>query len=118
MNKILKASRIVIISSISLYSCTKMVAPPDLSCNALKTTYTKDIAPIIHTSCAISGCHDGMAYLGNYNSYDVLKVTIDSGSFQTRVVDLKLMPPISRPALSLEEMAKIKCWLADGAQNN
>ena len=65
-----------------------------------------------------SSCHNTTTYIGDYSTYAGVKAKVDDGTFKLRVLDLKVMPPATRPPLTEEDLAKIKCWLADGAPNN
>ena len=80
-------------------------------------TYTTDIRPIINASCAISGCHiPGGTGVGDFTSYEGVKLKVDQGSFRTRVLDQRNMPPGF--ALIGSDLQKIEIWLNDGALNN
>ncbi len=74
-------------------------------------TYAAHIAPLINTKCM--NCHNTTApILGDYSK---LKIIIDNGSFNNRVMVQKNMPP---SGLSISELSKIQKWLNAGALNN
>ena len=90
--------------------------PPINSCDTLNATYSGAVASIINGNCNISGCHDSGSAFGDYTNYEGVKEKIDNGTFKTRVMDQKDMPP-SNP-LPKADLDKLKCWLEAGAPNN
>jgi hypothetical protein len=80
-------------------------------------TYELDIAPIIQTSCAIAGCHvTGGTGAGVFEDYAGVKAKVDQGTFRSRVLDRRDMPPGF--ALGGADLQKIEQWLNEGAPNN
>ncbi len=74
-------------------------------------TYTAYMAPLISSKCM--SCHNVTApILGDYSK---LKTIINNGTFNTRVMVQKNMPP---SGLTSTELAKIQKWLDAGALNN
>jgi len=109
---------LVLIIVISLNTCTYTKLDPPL-CNPVNSSYSKSIAPLIQSHCAITGCHNGgPTSVGNYNNYLEIKARVDNGKFKIRVIDTKTMPPISQPPLTDDEYTKLKCWYDAGAQDN
>jgi hypothetical protein len=83
-----------------------------------KVTYSKDIDPIIKSSCAITGCHVPNGTGGDFTTYDGVKSDVESGAFKRRVVDgnPSFMPPGGK--LPDADLDKINCWLNAGGLNN
>jgi len=102
---------------IFLGSCTgkknEVAVAPD-PCRAI--SFAGDIQPIINTRCAIQGCHVAGFPQGNFTVYDSLKIKVDHGKFQLRVMETKSMPPLN--PLSTADLDKIQCWLEQGAPDN
>jgi uncharacterized membrane protein len=74
-------------------------------------TFTNFVAPLINNKCM--NCHNVTPpILGNYSK---LKLIVDNGKFNERVIVQKNMPP---SGLTNTELEKIKQWLAAGALNN
>ena len=89
---------------------------------ATTVSYKLDIDPIINQSCAtglgpFTGCHDNWIL-----TYDGLTNSINSGSFQSTVFDLKSMPKIPNDfdivPLTEDELTTIRCWIEQGYPDN
>ena len=114
------AIRLIVFSIpvILLASCTykKQEINP---CEGINSNYSQNIAPLIQIHCALSGCHNGdSTSVGNFKLYEELKTRVDNGQFETRVILSKSMPPFTRPPLSEEDFATLKCWFEGGAPND
>ncbi len=72
-------------------------------------TYSAYVKPLLDAKCGTS-CH------ASYMNYNGLKVVIDNGNFNNRVLVKKDMPPAG--ALGTTDLAKLKRWLDAGAPNN
>ena len=112
-----KIRRTVFFLFVTAISCTydKGVVP---LCDNVNSSYSQSIRPIMESKCAISGCHDGSSYTGNFNMYNEIKNWVDNGIFKVKVIDSKQMPPPTQPPLSDKEYQQIKCWVEKGALNN
>ncbi|MEP1097579.1 MAG: SprB repeat-containing protein [Cyclobacteriaceae bacterium] len=72
---------------------------------------SNDIMPIIQSNCSVTGCHDGSrspdlrTSAGIVTSSTRIKARTSAGT----------MPPAGRSNLSQEDIAKIACWVDDGA---
>jgi hypothetical protein len=75
-------------------------------------SWQHDILPIFETSCAISGCHDGITRL-DWRNYDNVKNYASSIKENTQN---KSMPFDS--TLPQEKIDLIACWVDDGAPKN
>lgn len=73
-----------------------------------------DIMPIINTNCAITGCHRD-AVSPRFTSNESI---VNAANRIRARTTARTMPPSGRPDLSNEEIAKIVCWVEDGAPNN
>lgn len=81
-------------------------------------SYSSDIAPIVAAKCNVSGCHNSGSSYGDFTSYTGLKAFASSGSLNTQVVTLKLMPKFPVLPLTSDQISKIDCWIQQGALNN
>ena len=88
----------------------------DLDCSGIRAQFSTEIQPILNTNCVKAGCHNAGSPNGDYSSYNGIKMKVDNGSVDKRVLKDKSMPPTG--ALSLDDRKKIKCWINSGAQNN
>lgn len=80
-------------------------------------SFSTDVQPIILTNCAISGCHvAGGVGPGEYQDYTGLKVAVDAGTFEQRVIVQRDMPPTG--ALPDCDLLLLEKWIAQGAPNN
>lgn len=86
-----------------------------VDCTTTPATFSGDVHPIITSKCAIPGCHDASASGGRlFQTY--LQISDAKDRINARAVVEKTMP--ASGALSTTEIAKIKCWIDAGAQNN
>lgn len=77
-------------------------------------TYENTVQFIIKNKCALSGCHQSAANIGDFTSYVELIPSIENTAFQTFVIDLQIMPPEGNVALTDDEITKLSCWLENG----
>ena len=86
-------------------------------CDLTAVSYAADIAPIIETRCATTGCHvAGGSGPGILETYANVKAMVDAGTFEDRVIVQQNMPP-STP-LDDCQIDQIEDWLAQGAPDN
>ena len=76
------------------------------------TSWTNDILPIIKTSCALNGCHDGKTRF-DYRVYENAKK--DMLFIKTKTQD-KTMP--FDGTIPQEQIDLIACWVDDGGPEN
>ena len=106
----------ILIFSLFLFSCSKSDEAVSNTC-ATTVTYTSGVGAIISKSCAIAGCHvTGGAGNGVLTTLAGVKTKVDNGSFKTRVLDKKDMPPAGSTQLSTAELELLQCWLTNGAK--
>jgi hypothetical protein len=82
-----------------------------INCSGTTYTYTNDVSQLMITYCATSGCHDA-SNAGNVNLTSFSRVVEQSGRINQRAVVERTMPPGKR--LTAEQIATIKCWVANG----
>ncbi|MEK6781453.1 MAG: hypothetical protein AABY93_07090 [Bacteroidota bacterium] len=79
-------------------------------------SFKDEIKTIIDTNCAVSGCHNGDNGVSrNWSVFETLKSNATSVKERTTA---KSMPPAGKTALTDEQIAKIACWVEDGAADN
>jgi hypothetical protein len=95
-----------------------------------KVSYGKYIAPLFLTKCANSGCHDDATRAGGISLISWVGATEpdivikgdskDSPLVWTidRIAGIPPMPPVGSAALTTNQIAGIKTWIDEGAQNN
>lgn len=83
----------------------------------LKTgvTYTANIASIINTNCAISGCHSGSTS-PNLSTFG--GVSGDASQVLRRASNRTMPPRSSGLTLTSAEIKLLECWVADGSPEN
>ena len=82
-------------------------------------SYSKVIAPLVSSSCSVTGCHDNGSLSGDYTKYDGLKESAIDGSLLNRVVTLKDMPMDgSGYTLTDAERGYFAAWIKQGFPNN
>ncbi|MEW6470158.1 MAG: hypothetical protein AB1458_14650 [Bacteroidota bacterium] len=115
--KRISAYIIILYGSVYL-GCTRDKGPL-IDCGPSPATFNNDILPIMITHCSsppFASCH---TWATDYGS---IKLYVDQGSFQQRVMVEKNMPPVnnadSAPPLTEAELSKLRCWLSQGAPNN
>lgn len=90
------------------------------NCDTISVSYTKEIAPIIHTNCKI--CHSGNPPLGNLsltNYNEVKRIALD-GSLVC-VINWKIgcvQMPKGGKKLDACSILKIEAWISQGLLNN
>ncbi len=101
-----------------------------IPCSADTIYFNRDIAPLLATNCAMSGCHDATTHAEGVNLSVYSKIMSTGGvkpgsptSSKLYTVTLKSnpqdrMPPSPSPALTTDQKTKLYKWIAQGAQNN
>ncbi len=105
-------------------SCTRdTVDPIDIECDpegTSQTRYLTNIQPIINTSCANVGCHDGTNMsdeVSDYRTYEGMLPELENGSIFTEVFELFTMPVPGTQAnnnFSIEDKELLQCWIENG----
>ena len=121
-----------IISSIILIvsSCVSNEAEPKLACDTQSATFSNGVEQIIMRHCSDQSngsCHfegdfgDGTFENSQGVLYPNIKAKVDDGSFESRVLESKSMPPSysdGATQLTAEELCILETWIKDGAPNN
>lgn len=101
---------------IALIHCSKnQSAPLTFDCSGVNAEYTRDIAPIIQQSCAISGCHDANSTNAGGPFTNFSQVKNRAQDIKGQVVN-RLMPQNS--SLDTNKIKLIACWVDSGAPSN
>lgn len=85
-------------------------------CPGITPAFNKDIRPILISSCAKSGCHDGVSMPLDFSVYDDIKHYLDDSAVYYSVVLNRTMP--EDEPLDSAQFLQIKCWLLSGHPNN
>ena len=101
--------------------------PTGRPCSPDSVYFVNEIQPMLISSCAMSGCHDAVSHKEGINltTYaGVLKIVkpgnANGSSLVKEIVrtDKDRMPPPPMPAMTADQIAKIKLWINQGALNN
>jgi hypothetical protein len=87
-------------------------AEPPFVCDN-EVSWQHEILPIMETSCALSGCHDGISRR-DWTDYDEVKRY--ATAIKQRTQDRSM--PFDGPMLSQDQINIIACWVDSGAPNN
>ncbi len=116
---------IFLISFIFFNGCKKDIGYPESktnsqntsTCDSSSVTYTNFVANVMSSNCTFSGCHNSGSSV-DLTTYALLKLKVDDGTFNNRVLVQKDMPPsYSSGPVSLDacSLAKLKKWINNGA---
>ncbi|HLF46893.1 MAG TPA: hypothetical protein VI548_10740 [Chitinophagaceae bacterium] len=128
MKKIfISAGLLLLLGGIGLTGCYKNVILPDAAFDpdgpAQAVSYKLDVAPILNTKCAISGCHISGAkkpFLATVLSYQELvnggfvNTTIPKESILYKAINGSMKEYIP----SASDRQKVYDWIRNGALNN
>lgn len=79
-------------------------------CDGSEPTYDNEIGAILTAECATGSCHP------SYSSYSGLQGIINSGQFESVVLEKQTMPRGGN--LSQSEINAIQCWVDNGYPEN
>lgn len=79
-------------------------------------TFSGNIAPLIASKCATSGCHDASSSNGPGPLINYASIFASRNSIQSSVNTNRM--PQGGPPLTDTEKARLKCWIDAGAPNN
>jgi hypothetical protein len=99
----------------SCYNDKEEILYPGATCDGVSTSFSVNVAPIIQTNCAVSGCHatgstNGPGPLTSYTQIKNAAVQIK------QAVVSRFMPQGS--SLTNAQIKTISCWVDAGAPNN
>lgn len=102
------------------WSCSKDTT--SATCDTASMSYANNIAPIMSSSCATSGCHTTSSKAGGYDlsNWAGVKASVTAGRLYGSIAQssgFKSMPQ-GGSKLSDCNIAKIKSWIDAGAPNN
>ena len=86
-----------------------------VDCSTISAKFSANVAPIISSQCATSGCHDATA-AGGLVLQNYAQISSAKDRINTRTVVEKTMPAAA--PLQPAEISIIKCWIESGAPNN
>ena len=116
----MRITNLVFLSFLLLFSCKKdneVTLYGNDECLPENVSFSGYIMPLINNSCATTACHvQGGSGNGLLENYAQVKVMIDNGSFEQRVVVEQNMP--SSENLSSCQIETIRQWIEEGALNN
>jgi len=104
--------------------------PTGKPCNPDTVYFQNEILPLILGNCGISGCHDAAtaedgvildSYANIMNTGDVKQGDPNNSEIYENITETdpdKIMPPPPSSPLSASQIALIKKWIEQGAQNN
>lgn len=99
-------------------------------CNPDSAYFSNDIAPLLSSNCAMSGCHDNITHADGirFTSYSNIMNSgiIDIGNpGNSDLIDVvtetdpdKIMPPPPANPLTTSQIALLSQWISQGANNN
>ena len=97
------------------YDTSELLYPGGADCTGVAPSYATEVAPLIQSKCALSGCHSAGVtntggpltnYTENKNKAASIKATVLNGS----------MP--KGCSLTPAEIKTISCWVDNGSLNN
>ena len=80
--------------------------------DSTRATYVADIAPIINTNCAYTGCHVSGAQPPSLETYTEVLSIANNGLLTARTIDQRDMPPTG--PLSESDRNRIENWISNG----
>ncbi|MFM7709359.1 MAG: hypothetical protein ACKO5C_00445 [Ferruginibacter sp.] len=87
-----------------------------LDCTTISAKYSTDIAPIMQTKCAVSGCHNASSSAAGVILQTHAQVAAKANQIKQTCIVSKSMPPAG--PLPLAEQNAIQCWINAGTPNN
>lgn len=105
---------IILGATIITVGCKKntTVTIDEIDCTTV--TFSGEIESLFNSKCL--ACHGVGSTNGTMTNYDEIKVYVDNGQINSRVLITQNMP--QGGALTSKQLGQIKCWLDDGAPNN
>ena len=116
---------IVLTGTMMMNSCTRKATPEPVA------SFSKDVVPILLSSCAINGsCHAGATNSGDNLNFDsssayntmiskqLVKTSNPTGSLLYVEINSGVMPKTPYAKLSADRITTILNWIRQGCQNN
>lgn len=87
------------------------------SCSSDTVYFVQTVLPLLSSSCAQSGCHQGV--LDNYAGImSIVSPGDPGGSDLISIIASGRMPPRGHTALTAGQLAQLSTWIKQGANNN
>ncbi|MBS1623258.1 MAG: hypothetical protein JSS76_07740 [Bacteroidetes bacterium] len=109
------------VMTIFWYSCTKDTAPAPIvnigNCDSTKVNFTKDLKPIIHSTCEGASCHSPGSGQSDFTSATVTRTDIDNILCRIQAPGTSFCGarmPQGLPPLADSVKAVFVNWQADG----
>lgn len=110
LKKLIAAGAIIMLMQSCYNDKEELLYPNEFGAgDTTRPTYSGFVKPLLDSKCGTS-CH------ATYMNYNGLKVVVDNGKFNDRVIVKADMPPAG--PLSPQDRDKLKKWLDAGAPNN
>jgi hypothetical protein len=127
MKQFIIIAGVILVMAVGVTGCYKDVILPtpgaDPNAAAIEYSYKKDIAPLLNTNCALSGCHVAGAQAPNLETTVSYNSLVNGGYVNTLVPnqsDLYIMingnMQVHIP--SAADRQKVYDWIRTGALNN
>ena len=107
----------IALSAVFLHACYYDNAEdlyPPVDC-AETVPFATDVESIIATNCAIPGCHASGTPRVPLTNHAEIQAAVNDHNLGTRVENGSMPPSGPLPSADIEA---IRCWIAQGAQNN
>lgn len=92
------------------------------SCDTLFNSYSQDVAPIMSSNCATSGCHNSASSSGGIVLENHMQVKDETKNGQLlcaiRHESGCTNMPSGQPQLSDKKIERIECWAKEGYPDN
>jgi uncharacterized membrane protein len=85
-------------------------------CSTVNAKFSADVAPLMLSKCATSGCHDAGTAAGGTVLETYTQIATKAARIKQRCIVEKTMP--SGTPLSATEIAALTCWISSGTPNN
>lgn len=85
-------------------------------CNGTSPTWDAQVIDIVADNCWSSNCHGSGSQQGDYTSFAGILPTLQSGSFETEVLETRNMPQDG--SLPDSVLATLQCWIENGHPEN
>ena len=127
MKRLIKYVGVIFMMGFALTGCYKDVVLPDAAVDPdappQAVSFKNDIAPMVNTKCATSGCHN----IGGHKPYMSLAVSYDqivNGGYvntliaKQSIIYIKINGEMKEYIQSAIDRQKIYDWIRNGAPNN
>ncbi len=124
----MKIIKIFVLAGITFWSIllTSCQHEPELIPGTAEVCFDYQVLPIIQSSCAMSGCHNGAGRLNALNSYESIWEIVTPGKpIKSKLHEVitanpnseNFMPPKSKATLTSTQINLISLWILQGAKH-